>query len=196
MNGEATVQRPSVVVVGGGFAGFFAAGALERLLPPQAADLTFISATDHLCYSPLLPEVASGRLDPRRIAVPLHARLRRTRILQASVEDVDLDQRVLDVVADHGPIGPLHWDRLTLTTGSVTRTLPTPGGGHPCPRAQDAGRGAVPARPRPAAAGAGRQHPGPGRTTRAPDLRRRRRRLHRYGDRGAAAAHDHDGAGS
>jgi NADH dehydrogenase len=124
---EAAVQRPSVVVVGGGFAGSFAAVTLERLLPAEAADLTLISATDHLCYSPLLPEVASGRLDPRRIAVPLHARLRRTRIVQASVEDVDLDQRVLDVVADHGPIGPVHWDRLALTTGSVTRTLPIPG---------------------------------------------------------------------
>jgi NADH dehydrogenase len=121
------MERPSVVVVGGGFAGFFAARTLERLLPPDAADLTLISATDHLCYSPLLPEVASGRLDPRRIAVPLHAGLRRTRILQAWVEDVDFDRRTLDVVADHGPLGPLPWDRLALTTGSVTRTLPTPG---------------------------------------------------------------------
>jgi NADH dehydrogenase FAD-containing subunit len=77
------VARPSVVVVGGGFAGFFAARTLERLLPPEAADLTLISATDHLCYSPLLPEVASGRLDPRRIAVPLHAGLSRARIIQA-----------------------------------------------------------------------------------------------------------------
>lgn len=76
------MQRSSVVVVGGGFAGFFAADTLERLLPSEAADVTLISATDHLCYSPLLPEVASGRLDPRRIAVPLHARLHRTRILQ------------------------------------------------------------------------------------------------------------------
>jgi NADH dehydrogenase len=117
----------SVVVVGGGFAGFFAARTLERLLPPEAADLTLISATDHLCYSPLLPEVAAGRLDPRRIAVPLHAGLRRTRILQASVESVDFDRRTLDAVADHGPIGPVRWDRLALTTGSVTRTLPTPG---------------------------------------------------------------------
>jgi NADH:quinone reductase (non-electrogenic) len=72
------VITASVVVVGGGFAGFSAARTLERLLPPEAADLTLVSATDHLCYGPLLPEVAAGRLDPRRIAVPLHARLHRT----------------------------------------------------------------------------------------------------------------------
>jgi NADH:ubiquinone reductase (H+-translocating) len=121
------VARSSVVVVGGGFAGFFAARTLERLLPPEAADLMLISATDHLCYSPLLPEVAAGRLDPRRIAVPLHASLHRTRIVQASVEDVDFDRRTLQAHCDHGPIGPVHWDRLALTTGSVTRTLSTPG---------------------------------------------------------------------
>src|SRR4051812_29116800 len=119
--------RPSVVVVGGGFAGFFAARTLERLLPPEAADLTLISATDHLCYSPLLPEVASGRLDARRIAIPLHARLHRTRVVQATVEDVDFERRTLDVRADAGPVEPVAWDRLALTTGSVTRMLPTPG---------------------------------------------------------------------
>src|SRR3954452_1577829 len=121
------MSRPSVVVVGGGFAGFFAARTLERLLPPDAADLTLISATDHLCYSPLLPEVASGRLDPRRIAVPLHARLRRTRVVQATVDDVDFARRTVDLHTGLGPLDPLPWDRLALTTGSVTRTLPTPG---------------------------------------------------------------------
>jgi NADH dehydrogenase len=113
--------------VGGGFAGFFAARTLERLLPPEAADLTLISATDHLCYSPLLPEVASGRLEARRIAIPLHARLHRTRVVQATVEDVDFERRTLDVRADAGPVEPVAWDRLALTTGSVTRMLPTPG---------------------------------------------------------------------
>src|SRR4051812_41808739 len=92
-------SRPSVVVVGGGFAGFFAARTLERVLPAEAADLTMISATDHLCYSPLLPEVAAGRLGPRRIAVPLHARLRRTRLVQATVDDIDFDRRTLTYTA-------------------------------------------------------------------------------------------------
>jgi NADH:ubiquinone reductase (H+-translocating) len=120
-------SRPSVVVVGGGFAGFFAARTLERVLPAGAADLTMISATDHLCYSPLLPEVAAGRLEPRRIAVPLHARLRRTRVVQAVVEDVDLDGHTLTFSADGGAAEHMGWDRLALTTGSITRTLPTPG---------------------------------------------------------------------
>ena len=43
-----TTTTPSVVVVGGGFAGFYAARTLERLLPAEAADLTLVSATDHL----------------------------------------------------------------------------------------------------------------------------------------------------
>src|SRR4051794_29189762 len=120
-------SRPSVVVVGGGFAGFFAARTLERVLPPDAAELTIISSTDHLCYSPLLPEVAAGRLEARRIAVPLHARLRRTRVVQATVEDVDLVGRTLTYSTDCDTGGQLAWDRLALTTGSVTRTFPTPG---------------------------------------------------------------------
>src|SRR4051794_31388797 len=122
-----TSSRPSVVVVGGGFAGFFATRTLERLLPAEAADLTMISATDHMAYSPLLPEVAAGRLDPRRIAVPLHVGLRRARVVQATVEEIDFEGRTLTFSTDCEPSARLAWDRLALTTGSITRILPTPG---------------------------------------------------------------------
>lgn len=39
------MDAPTVVVVGGGFAGFYAMRTLERLLPPEAADLVLVSAT-------------------------------------------------------------------------------------------------------------------------------------------------------
>ena len=122
-----TPARPRVLVVGGGFAGTSAARTLERLLPADAADLTVVSATDHLLYSPLLPEVAAGRLDAQRIAVPLRSVLRRTRLVQGAVTGVDLDGRTVTVAAAGGGDRTLGWDRLVLTPGSVTRTFDTPG---------------------------------------------------------------------
>ena len=124
---EVVGGRARVVVVGGGFAGVYTARTLERLLPPEVADITMVSATDHLCYSPLLPEVAAGRLDPRRIAVPLRAVLRRARILQGVVDHVDAESRTLRVNCGTAEPLVLPWDRLVLTTGSVTRALPIPG---------------------------------------------------------------------
>ena len=121
------MSAPKVVVVGSGFAGFFAARTLERELPADAADLTMISATDHLCYSPLLPEVASGRLDPRRIAISLHSSLKRHRIMQGTVDSIDLDQQTVTVRCSPDEPSVVAWDRLVLTVGSITKTFPTPG---------------------------------------------------------------------
>lgn len=120
-----SAQPAKVVVIGSGFAGFYAARRLDRTLPAEVAEVTMVSASDNLCYSPLLPEVAAGRLDPRRIAVPLHGSMRRSRILQGRVEDIDFDSRIVSV--DCGEKLSLPYDRLVLATGSVTRELPTPG---------------------------------------------------------------------
>ena len=122
-----TPGRPRVVIVGSGFAGTFTARRLEKLLPPDAADVTLVSATDHLLYSPLLPEVAAGRLDPRRISVPLRSVLHRTRVVQGAVDAVDLDGRTVAVNSAATGSRTLGWDRLVLTTGSVTRTFDTAG---------------------------------------------------------------------
>jgi NADH:ubiquinone reductase (H+-translocating) len=119
-------QSPAqVVVVGSGFAGFFAARKLARILPRELAEVTMVSATDHLGYSPLLPEVAAGRLDPQRIAVPLHGSLGCSRILQGRVEDVDFESRKVRVACAEELSLP--YDRLVLATGSVTREVATPG---------------------------------------------------------------------
>ena len=124
---DAGRPRAEVLIIGSGFAGFYAARHLGKLLPATAANVTVVSATDHLTYSPLLPEVAAGRLTPHRIAIPLHGALGRARIVQGIVDDVDFAGHRAHVDLGEGSRSTLAWDRLILATGSVTRLLPTPG---------------------------------------------------------------------
>ena len=53
------------LVLGGGFAG----GYVARLLGKRGA--TIVSPENFMLYTPLLPEAASGTLEPRHVVVPL-----------------------------------------------------------------------------------------------------------------------------
>src|SRR6476469_13395 len=53
------------LVLGGGFAG----GYVARLLGKHGA--TVVSRENFMLYTPLLPEAASGTLEPRHVVVPL-----------------------------------------------------------------------------------------------------------------------------
>jgi NADH dehydrogenase len=120
------MSKPArVIVVGAGFGGFHAARRLEHLLPRARADITVVSPTDHLLYTPLLPEVAGGVLQPRDVAVGLTGALR-SPLVPGRAVDVDLERHQLDVRTADGQIR-LPWDRLVLAPGSVTRALPVEG---------------------------------------------------------------------
>ena len=125
--GRATPTPARVVVVGSGFAGFHTCRALERLLPAGAAEVTVVSPTDYLLYSPLLPEVAAGVMDPRHIVVPLAQGLTRTVPLLGFAVDTDLDRRQVSVLQPDGQTRQVDYDRLVLCPGSVTRELDVPG---------------------------------------------------------------------
>lgn len=120
-------RRTRIVVVGAGFAGFHCLRRLEKLLPPEAAELVVVSPTDYMPYLPLLPEVSAGIVDPRHIAVPLSTTLPRTRLVSGYAVGVDLDARTCQVEGPEGRPRAIGWDRLVLAPGSVTRTLPVPG---------------------------------------------------------------------
>jgi NADH dehydrogenase len=120
-------RRPTVLVVGSGFAGFHCMRRLEKLLPADAADLLLASAADYLLYSPLLPNVASGVVDPRHIAVGLRAALRRAKVLLGHVVAVDVAGHTATLQRADGSTTELGWDRLVLAPGGVTRTFDIPG---------------------------------------------------------------------
>ena len=119
--------RPTVLVVGSGFAGFHCMRRLEKHLPADAAELVLASAADYLLYSPLLPNVASGVVDPRHIAVGLHNALGRARVLLGHVVGVDVAGHTATLQRSDGSTTEVGWDRLVLAPGGVTRTFDIPG---------------------------------------------------------------------
>ncbi|HSU07813.1 MAG TPA: NAD(P)/FAD-dependent oxidoreductase [Pseudonocardia sp.] len=119
-------DRPRVVVVGGGFAGFHAARNLTKRLG-ATAEIVLVNSTDYFLYLPLLPEVAAGVLEPRRIAVPLAASLPGVRVVLGEVDDIDLAQKRVGWSDPEGGRDAITYDRLLLAVGSVNKLLPIPG---------------------------------------------------------------------
>ena len=124
---ESTATRSRIVIAGAGYAGYHCARRLERMLPREAAEIVIVSPTDYMPYTSLLPQVGAGSVDPRHIAVSLSATMRRTRHVPGHAVDVDFANRSITVDGPDGQRRELSWDRLVLTPGSVSRTLPLPG---------------------------------------------------------------------
>ncbi|MFI6560274.1 FAD-dependent oxidoreductase [Streptomyces sp. NPDC050534] len=120
------MARPRIVIVGAGFAGYRTARDLSRLARGKA-DITLLNPTDYFLYLPLLPQVAAGILEPRRVAVSLSGTLPHVRPVLGEADSVDLDGRVVHYTGPEGDRGSLPYDRLVLAVGSVNKLLPVPG---------------------------------------------------------------------
>src|SRR3954453_16146454 len=128
MSESSAPGRKRVVIVGGGFAGYHAAKKLSRRIG-DTAEIVIVNQTDYFLYLPLLPEVSSGLLDPRRITVSIAQTLPKARLVLGTVDTVDLPGRKVAYLDPEGNRGELTYDRLLLATGSVNKLLPIPGVG-------------------------------------------------------------------
>jgi NADH dehydrogenase len=120
------MPQPRVVIVGAGFAGFHAARKLSRSMKGRA-EIVLVNPTDYSLYLPLLPEVAAGVLDPRRIAISLTDTLPGVRLVLGTVDHVDVDAGRVHFRNPEEDPGELDYDRLVLAVGSVNKVLPIPG---------------------------------------------------------------------
>ena len=103
-----------VVIIGGGFAGLYAAQSLGD----SQFDVTLIDRRNFHLFQPLLYQVATGGLSPGEIAAPLRFVLRRqknTRVLLAEVVDMDIEAREV-ILTDQTRCG---YDTLIVATGST-----------------------------------------------------------------------------
>jgi NADH dehydrogenase len=123
-------QKTRIVILGGGFGGVTTARRLERLCKRrQDVEIVLVSRDNFLVMTPLLFEVCSGALDARHCSFPIRAFLRTTRFVEAAVQSVDLDRRVVHLSAA-GEEGELGYDQLVIALGGMTNRRMIPGSEH------------------------------------------------------------------
>jgi len=107
-------RRHHVLVVGGGFAGLYAAKVLSE--EPRVA-LTLVDRRNFHLFQPLLYQVATGALSPGEIAQPLRSIFRKhknTTVLLGQAVGVDVDAH--QVLMSDG--GPIDYDTLIVASGA------------------------------------------------------------------------------
>jgi NADH:ubiquinone reductase (H+-translocating) len=105
--------------VGGGFAGSY----VSRYLRCGA---TIVSPENYMLFTPLLPEAASGTLEPRHVVVPLRQMCPRAEVLVGRATELDEERRVVTVETGAGPF-VVEYEHLVLAVGAGPRALPIPG---------------------------------------------------------------------
>ena len=114
MSGErARPEIPHVLILGGGFAGLYAARGLKR----APVRVTVVDRRNHHLFQPMLYQVATAALNPSDIAAPIRSVLRdqaNTNVLLAEVWTIDPAARRV-VFADGAE---MTYDYLVVATGA------------------------------------------------------------------------------
>jgi len=106
--------------VGGGFAG----STVARLLGERGA--TIVGPENFMLFTPLLPEAASGTLEPRHAVVPLRVMCRDAELILGRATAIDFERHRVEVESLEGLVDVQYRD-LVIALGSISRALPVPG---------------------------------------------------------------------
>jgi NADH dehydrogenase len=112
--------RSGTLILGGGFAGAW----VGRLLGRRGA--TIVNRENFMLFASLLPEAASGTLEPRHVVVPLRAMCPHAELIVGSAVSHDAAGCSVQVQTEEELLTVRYRD-LVVALGSVSRTLPIPG---------------------------------------------------------------------
>ena len=114
--------RGGTLILGGGFAGAWVA----RLLGKRGLESTIVNRENFMLFASLLPEAASGSLEPRHVVVPLRMMCPRSELLVGRAGALDTANQTVRVETEEELI-TIGYDRLVVAYGAVSRALPIPG---------------------------------------------------------------------
>jgi NADH dehydrogenase len=117
-----SIERPRVVILGGGFGGIGAARELKKV----DADVVVVDAHDYHTFQPLLYQVATDALARTEVGHALRDLFHdqpNARVHQATVKEIDLDTRQVQFE----DMEPLSYDYLVLALGARVNFFGTEG---------------------------------------------------------------------
>jgi len=127
---EQVVNPPKpqrILIIGGGYAGFYAAWKLEKLLRRNEAEVTLVDPLPYMTYQPFLPEVAAGSIEPRHVIVSHRQHLRKTKLVSGRMTKVSHKDKKATVEVEGGKQITISYDQVIMTAGAVTKTFPIDG---------------------------------------------------------------------
>ena len=124
-----TTKKSRVLIIGGGFAGLYAAMRLDRTLARRSEiEVTLVNRENFFLFTPMLHEVAASDLDITHIVNPIRKLLRRVKFFHGEVESIDLPGKRVRLF--HGANRHEHelaYDYLIIALGSTTNFYSLPG---------------------------------------------------------------------
>ena len=118
-----------VVILGGGFGGISTAHRLEQLFwRDPSIEITVLSHSNYLLFTPMLAEVAASALEPQHISSPVRASLLHTQFRRCEIGSIDTEAQL--VTARDSAMSQTHqmsYDHLVLALGSVPNFFGLPG---------------------------------------------------------------------
>ena len=118
---------PRIVILGGGYVGFYTALRLRRRLGTRDVAIVVVDPRSYMTYQPFLPEAAAGSLEPRHVVVSHRRELKGVDVLTGRVTEIRHADRVVRIAPVEGEQYEISYDHLVVALGSVARTLPIPG---------------------------------------------------------------------
>jgi NADH dehydrogenase len=115
-----SMNKPKVVILGGGFGGLAAARALYK-----AADVTVVDRHNYQTFLPLLYQVSTAGLAADHVAYPIRGALRKTPVKFRMGSPISIDHKNQEVKLDSSEL--LKFDHLIVALGSVSADFGIPG---------------------------------------------------------------------
>ena len=115
-------KMKKILILGGGYAGVGVLNKIQKIFESNVdVNIELVSESNFFLHTPMLPEMATGTIEPRHIATPIRIFCKRAQFHQAKVVDISLDSKQVTIqrMSDKSQ-KILSYDYLVLAMGGKT----------------------------------------------------------------------------